>query len=147
MKRARKDNSETAGAEGSPAVCVERHFIIPGDPIGKPRMTQKDKWAKRPCVMMYRAWADHARACAGDLPDNPLSVDLLAYFAFPESYSEKKRAALARQPHRVKPDFDNVEKAVCDALFEQDSMIADGSCSKRWDDGQGPRVEVLIRFG
>jgi len=145
VKRAPKDNSETAGTAGSPAVCVERHFIIPGDPIGKPRQTQRDKWAKRPCVMMYRAWADHARACAGDLPDNPLSVDLLAYFEFPESYSKKQRAALAGRPHRVKPDADNIIKCI-DALFKNDSMIADASCAKRWDDGQGARLEVLIQF-
>jgi len=25
-------------------------------------------------------------------------------------------------------------------------MISDGSCAKRWDDGQGARLEVLITF-
>ena len=56
------------------------------------------------------------------------------------------RAALAGRPHRVRSDWDNVAKAVCDALFEEDSMISDGSCAKRWDDGQGARLEVLITF-
>ena len=129
-----------------PFSSQERHFIIPGDPIGKPRQTQRDKWAKRPCVLMYRAWADHARACAGELPANPLSVDCIAYFAFPKSYSEKKRAALSGRHHRVKPDSDNVTKSVLDSLFKEDSCIADMSCAKRWDDGQGARLEVLITF-
>jgi len=143
---ARLEAKTKAPESQEPSSSQERHFIIPGDPIGKPRQTQRDKWAKRPCVLMYRAWADHARACAGELPANPLSVDCIAYFAFPESYSEKKRAALAGRPHRVRSDWDNVAKAVCDALFEEDSMISDGSCAKRWDDGQGARLEVLITF-
>ena len=28
-------------------------------PLGKPRMTQRDRWAKRPCVNRYYAYKDH----------------------------------------------------------------------------------------
>lgn len=109
-------------------------------------MTQRDVWKKRPVVVAYRAWADHARACAGELPEGPISVDCLAFFAFPKSYSARKREELKGKPHRVKPDWDNVAKAVCDALFKEDSTISDGSCAKRWDDGNGARIEVMIAF-
>ena len=33
-------------------------FTIPGRPVPKPRMTQRDRWLKpaRPCVARYRVW-------------------------------------------------------------------------------------------
>ena len=122
------------------------NFCILGQPIGKPRMTQKDKWAKRPCVMRYREWADKARIVAGKLPQNPRTVSWTAYFEFPESYSAEKVAQLAGRPHRQKPDRDNVDKALLDSLFAQDCGVSDGTLSKRWDDGNGPRIEVSITF-
>lgn len=29
-------------------------FTVPGNPCPKPRMTRRDKWMQRPCVMKYR---------------------------------------------------------------------------------------------
>src|SRR5689334_17701964 len=44
-------------------------IVIPGQPIGKPRQTQADKWKQRPCVVQYRLWADRARKAAdGKIP-------------------------------------------------------------------------------
>lgn len=43
-------------------------FTIPGTPVGKPRQTQRDKWAERDCVLRYRAWADRARRICQPLP-------------------------------------------------------------------------------
>jgi len=33
-------------------------FFVPSKPKPKPRMTRRDKWAKRDIVMSYRAWED-----------------------------------------------------------------------------------------
>ena len=38
-------------------------------PIGKPRMTQRDRWKKRPPVVRYHAFKDQLRACLVPLPD------------------------------------------------------------------------------
>lgn len=47
--------------------------------------------------------------------------------------------------HMSKPDADNVLKAVSDAICRnEDQMIHDMSVKKRWDDGNGPRVEITI---
>jgi uncharacterized cupin superfamily protein len=254
-------------------------FTIPGNPVGKPRMTQRDKWAKRPAVLRYREWADRARAayagstvCAesgsnvtayfgsnvtartgssvtartgsyvtayfgshvtaesgsmvtaesgsnvtartgssvtartgsyvtaesgsmvtartgssvtartgsyvtaesGSMvtaesgsvvhaesgsvvhaysgsnvtaesgSTSPFSVSWCAWFAFPASYSKKKRDLLRGNPHRLKPDRDNIDKAILDSLFAQDCTVSDGTLTKRWDDGNGPRIEVRI---
>lgn len=120
-------------------------FIIHGAPMGKPRMTQRDKWAKRPAVMRYRAWADSARAAAeGHIPENPLTLSWTAYLPIPESWSKAKKKGMAGCFHRQKPDRDNIDKAVLDALFKDDSGIAAGTIVKRWDDGNGPRIEIQI---
>lgn len=124
----------------------EWRFTIHGAPVGKPRQTQSDKWKKRPCVMRYRAWADKARASAPkDLPKDPISVSWLAFLPIPNSWSKKKKEAMKGQFHRDKPDIDNLAKC-WDALFPQDSCIAQGTLEKRWDDGNGPRIEITVKI-
>lgn len=123
-------------------------FFVPGAPVGKPRQTQRDKWAKRPCVLRYRAWADGARAAlllAGGVPRDPVAVHIEAMFEPPKSLSGTQRYNLAGQPHRVKPDADNVLKAAVDALIQNDQRIATASVSKRWvRTGERPGLCVTI---
>lgn len=121
-------------------------FTVFGDPIAAPRMTQRDAWAQRPCVMRYRAWKDRARQAAGDLPpaEQITSLSWVAYFCPPVSWSKKKRAAVIGQLHRAKPDRDNLDKAVLDALFKADQAIASGSIEKRW--GEIERMEIEIEY-
>lgn len=115
-------------------------------PIGKPRMTRRDKWAQRPSVVRYREWADEARrqVKAFPLPANPLRLKIVAYFEMPKSWSKAKRAELAGQPHRQKPDWDNVAKAVQDIFWTDDQVVAEGHVLKFWDDGNGARVEMEV---
>lgn len=119
-------------------------FTIQGEPIGAPRMTRRDKWKKRPCVERYFAWKDSARAAAGVLPmaDHIESLSWTAYFEPPQSWSKLKRTAVIETLHRSKPDRDNIDKAVLDALFERDAAIARGTIQKLWD--WTPRLEVEI---
>lgn len=120
-------------------------FTVPGAPMGKPRMTRADKWKRRECVVRYRAWADLARECASQVPGWPTDVhrvSWIAYFEPPESWSAKKKAAHIGQLHRAKPDRDNIDKAVLDALFEDDKGVAVGTIVKRW--GIPARLEVKI---
>lgn len=119
-------------------------FVIPGQPMGKPRMTQRDVWKKRPCVLRYRAWADKARAAAGNLITGPQNVSWTAYFAMPKSWSQSKKDKMRGGPHQQKPDRDNCDKALLDSLFKDDSGISDGTLRKRWDDGNGARMEVTV---
>jgi Holliday junction resolvase RusA-like endonuclease len=41
----------------------------------------------------------------------------------PPSWSKKKRVAMAGQPHKNKPDLDNLIKAFKDALCDDDSFV------------------------
>jgi Holliday junction resolvase RusA-like endonuclease len=121
-------------------------FTIPGTPIGKPRQTRSDKWKKRPCVLRYREWADLARECAGRLPVAESVIDLswTAHFEPPKSWSEAKRAAAWGELHRQSPDRDNIDKAILDALYQEDKAIAMGTLKKVW--GFPPRVEVNVLY-
>lgn len=120
--------------------------VIPGPPMGKPRMTQRDKWAKRPCVMRYRNWADLARLCVLEqvkkLPDanSVTRLSWVAYFEPPAKQATKRLGKL----HRQKPDRDNIDKGILDALYKQDEGIAAGSIEKRWD--VTARLEITIEY-
>lgn len=136
---ARLVSQNRVSALAAPVICT-----IPGEPIGKPRQTQSDKWRERPCVMRYRTWADHARKCCPDRPATPGRIHVIAYFGFPKSYSTKEREALQGMPHRQKPDSDNVCKSVVDALVSRDECIYEMRINKYWTDEKGPRVEVTL---
>lgn len=122
-------------------------YVIEIEPIGKPRMTRADKWKQRTCVVNYRLFADKLRAALNRTTKYdraPLRLNLNAYLALPDSWSKKKKTEHLGQPHRQKPDIDNITKAVFDSLFEDDSAIAGGTINKFWDDGRGPRLEITF---
>lgn len=104
----------------------ERGIIFWLDPIGKPRQTQSDKWKKRPAVMKYRAFADELRLMASkvnwDIPAQ-LSIVFLMPFTKTILKSKKKTEAMLLSPHIVKPDLDNMVKAVQDVMAKNDSHI------------------------
>lgn len=123
---------------------MAKSFTIPGAPVPKPRQTQRDKWQKRPCVMNYRAWADEARLRSGKLPV-AWKIEMRFYLPVPASKSAGVRAKLIGALHSGKPDIDNLAKAVMDALYPKgDDFIAVIVASKYWDDGRGPRTEVIV---
>lgn len=121
-----------------------KEFIVPLVAIGKPRMTRRDKWAKREPVVRYHEFCDNLRHYCQGMPIDPVYLEWVAYFPIPGSLSNKKAAELVNQHHRVKPDRDNVDKAIMDALFKQDQRIAVGSQEKRYDDGHGPRIVIRV---
>lgn len=123
-------------------------FTVPGTPIAKPRQTRSDKWKERPCVVRYRAWADRARQCmfeaTGTVSITVGRLDVVAYFTMSKRLSAKDREAIRGFQHMTKPDADNILKAVADSLCRNDQMIHTMSIKKRWEDANGPRVEITI---
>ena len=124
-------------------------FTVNHPPMGAPRMTQRDKWQKRDSVVRYRAFKDAIRATFGLWPSvtasSVESLSWIAYFEPPASWPKKKRAAAIGTLHRAKPDRDNIDKAVLDALFVEDSSIASGTIEKRWS--EWARIEIVIVTG
>lgn len=99
-------------------------------PIGKPRMTRADRWKQRAPVLRYRAFCDEARL--HDIRVPPGGAHVTFVIPMPDSWSKKKRAAMAGTPHQQKPDVDNLTKSLLDALFDDDSHIWDIRTSKVW---------------
>lgn len=125
-------------------MSLQYQFFI--DPIGKPRMTQRDKWKQRPSVMRYRAFCDKLRASFATqqltLPD---AFEIRFTVEMPASWSKKKRVEHEGKPHRAKPDLDNMLKAVCDALREDDSTIHSWIATKVW--GKCGMIEIGEFYG
>ena len=127
-------------------------LVIRVCPIGKPRMTQRDRWKKRPAVLRYHAFKDRVREEISRTPELKRLIDSgeighlswKAYLPVPASWTKRKKAEMAGALHRAKPDRDNIDKAILDALFTDDSGIAAGHLEKRWDDGGGPRLEIIF---
>ena len=121
-------------------------ILVSHPPMGAPRMTRADKWNQRDCVMRYRAFKDAIRAVAEHPrkidPNKVASLSWVAYFEPPPSWSRKKRLAHLGELHRQKPDRDNIDKAVLDAMFSEDSAIASGTIEKRW--GEWSRIEIIV---
>lgn len=98
-------------------------------PMGKPRMTQRDKWKKRPCVVRYRAFKDACREAGVSVGD---VLDVVFVLPMPKSWSKKKKAEMVSQPHQQKPDLDNLEKALMDAVLAEDSNVWKIRSEKIW---------------
>lgn len=107
-------------------------------PVPKPRMTVRDKWAKRPAVLRYRAYCDEVRHNNISLPECGHHVTFV--LAMPQSWSKKKRGEWAGKPHKQRPDADNLLKALMDAIYAEDCSVWDVRVSKIW----GETGQILI---
>lgn len=105
-------------------------MLIKITPVPKPRTTQRDRWAKRPVVVRYYAFADELRLkYNGNLPPK---ITLQFIMPMPKSWSNKKRELMYMAPHQQRPDIDNLVKAVLDSLCEDDSYVHTVNASKVW---------------
>lgn len=120
-------------------------IIIETDPMGKPRMTQRDKWAKRPAVQKYWNYKDELKVACKDMPEDTNLITWDVFFAMPKSWSEKKKREKGGTSHDQKPDRDNIDKGILDAILGEDKLISHGTLNKWWDDGNGPRI--ILQWG
>ena len=105
-------------------------------PCSKPRMTQADKWKKRPSVVKFFAFRDAIKQST--IHNIALeSFDIEFYIQMPKSWSKKKKKLHNGNPHKQRPDLDNYIKAWCDSVFEEDSVVWRFKASKRWTDKPG----------
>lgn len=114
-----------------------RYEIVP---VPKPRMTRSDAWKKRPAVMRYWKFKDECCALSMVLED---CSHITFIMPMPASWSNKKRREMSGTPHRAKPDFDNLAKAICDALYEDDSFLHDMRITKVWGESGAIIIEPI----
>lgn len=127
------------------------HFTILGPPRskGRPRFANGRTFTDRKTVAYESLVAMSAREALGDLLlEGPVSVDLLIVLPRP------KRLMRKRDPDGfmwapVRPDADNVRKAVLDGMsahWRDDKQVCAGGTRKVYAERTGqPRVEVTIR--
>lgn len=104
------------------------------NPVPKPRMTQSDRWNKRPTVLRYWQFKDELQRQANEvgfrLSD---AFNVTFYLPMPQSWSKAKKLQMMNKPHRQTPDLDNLEKAVGDSLLpDNDSGIWFKQSQKFW---------------
>lgn len=104
---------------------------LPITPVGKPRLTQRDKWKQREPVLRYRAYCDELRL---RLPhyELPTKLIIVFYLPMPASWSQKKRREMVGTPHDQKPDIDNLAKGFMDAFKSEDKHVAILHAEKYW---------------
>lgn len=113
--------------------------------MGAPRMTRRDRWAKRPVVLRYFEFKDTLIKHVGRhaAPDE---LHATAYVPMPDSWSQKKKKAMDGMPHRVRFDGDNCLKAIQDSLFHEDGAIWFASIKKLWCKAGQERIELTLNY-
>jgi Holliday junction resolvase RusA-like endonuclease len=132
------------------------HFHVPGQPVGKGRprigmvagharmFTPEKTVSYESTVALFAAQAMAGRP----LLTGPVNLQMRVDFAIPASWSMKKqRAAEAGQIlPAVKPDADNVAKAICDAIngvvWKDDVQVVDLTVRKRYSMVPGVAVQI-----
>ena len=133
---------------------MEKVFTVPGEPKGKgrPRFTRFSTPYTPENTVSYEEKVRLAfwEKCGTELinRDIPLTLEITAVFAVPESTSKKRRTqmlAWAILPTK-KPDADNIAKIIADALngvaWHDDAQITEMHVRKVY--GEIPEVRVRI---
>ena len=112
------------------------------DPVGKPRMTQRDRWKKRPVVLAYFAYRDEIKKQAEEWVPPDYGLKILFVIPMPASWSGVKKAKMLGELHQQKPDIDNLLKAFFDC-FGEDCHIANVQATKRW--GKTGEIRIGVK--
>lgn len=100
------------------------------DPCPKPRMTRRDQWKPRAAAQRYFAFRDQVRLLRISVPEQ--GAWIVFHLSMPASWSEKKKLAHLGRRHQQKPDKDNLEKGLLDAVYGEDCVVWDARVTKLW---------------
>lgn len=131
-------------------------FIIPGEPVPKarPRFNSRtghtyttSKTAKAEKLIKDAYLAQGGRNLADYV--GRVSICMVFHFPIRKSWAKKKQAELLNSTHAIKPDLDNLEKTVLDALnglaFKDDSQVCMVKKTKLWK--KEARTIVQLIYG
>ena len=129
-------------------------LTIPGNPTGKarPRVTRNATYTP-PKTVAYETLVQELFII--NYPhykplETAVAMRITAYFPIPKSYAKWKKLAAERNAIRPtkKPDVDNIQKIIGDALnglaYKDDSQIVTSEIQK-WYTDENPRVEIIIK--
>lgn len=104
--------------------------VYPIVPISAPRQVRRDAFKPSEHVKRYRAFRDEVRIRHVQLP-RPFH-HVIFVMPMPPSWSKRQQERAEGYPHEQKPDRDNLEKALLDSVYGEDSHVWDGRCTKLW---------------
>ena len=108
-------------------------LVYEGPIVAKPRMVRSDKWKIRAVTTRYWAFKNLINIAAKNqgfaLGE---CFTILFEIEMPKSWSQKKKDEMDGQPHKSRPDLDNMEKSICDCLLAEDSGVWKVMAEKRW---------------
>lgn len=122
--------------------------VYPIVPYPKPRMTRRDKWNPSPSAVKYWSFAEEVRIRGVKIP--PEGAHIVFVMPMPKSWPESRKARMAGAPHVTKPDKDNLEKALLDAVYQSDAHIWDARITKIWGRngaiiiGKAPPIDLRV---
>lgn len=132
-------------------------FTVEGAPVpkGRPRFSKRGKFVQTYTPQKTKDYEDVVRSAAQEAmgSSDPLQTALKVYLYIrlpvPASYSKKltQECLDGIEKPKKKPDWDNVAKAVTDAMngivYVDDCQIVDAHVRKRYSDTAGVDVMVM----
>ena len=120
-------------------------FVVPGKVQGKgrPRFTKRGNTYTPKATKDYENLIKQCYLLSPEehhVSDKPISLSVIAYFKPPKSISKKLKLLMISEEilPTKKPDGDNIQKAIADALngiaYSDDKQIVDWSLKKRYAD-------------
>jgi Holliday junction resolvase RusA-like endonuclease len=123
---------------------TRKFYMFDVCPVSAPRMTQSDRWKtnpnhpdinkrQRPSVTRYFDYKTKLKLQGNLMNFEMIDVlDVLFLIPMPKSWSKKKKKSMNALPCKVKPDTDNLTKAIKDTFCKDDSHIWRETAEKRW---------------
>lgn len=137
---------------------MNRLFTIPGNPMGKQRARTGQGYSYTPDktkhyeTLVKELYTNNFGSY--QLMQGPVSVIMHAYFSRPKSHYGTGKNELTLKPsaptwHTSKPDSDNIEKIILDALngfaYKDDSQVCELTICKRYIDNHAmPYTSVRL---
>lgn len=132
-------------------------IVVEGKPMGQPRPRFDPRTSRTYTPEKAGTYKSYVKVLVTEakrkqnwqiINEGPVQILIEAFYPIATSWSKKKKAqALAGVIYpTVKPDFDNVEKCVLDAMsgivYGDDKQVCDCTTRKRYS--TEPRVEILV---
>ena len=126
-------------------ISREFSFRVEGEPVAKARprfnsktrMTYTNQKTRNAERLIQTEYIKQGGRSKNDY-SGKIEIELAFVFPIRKSWSKKKQKAMLNKPHTIKPDLDNLEKTVLDALnglaFKDDSQVCEVTKIKAWSE-------------
>lgn len=131
-------------------------FEVKGQPVGKgrPRFVRATGHTYSPekTRLYEKSVADAYTKAGGEVLDGYITIKISAFYKIPKSVSKERKTQMERELIKpiVKPDIDNVVKAILDALngtaYHDDNQVVSVFAKKRYANEPFVKVEVENEF-